>query len=106
MNGPQAVIKLLADTFRDYIAHFMKTGMDLLTICKRENTEFSFDGKNLLGSEENTKKVDPLVSELIDKITEAAEVKGFTRVDTAKNASEKAEPKEAAPKKRSIKKKI
>lgn len=87
-------------------AEIRETGMDLLTICKRENAEFSFDGKNLLGSEENTKKLDPLVSELIDKITEAAEAKGFTRVDTSTNVPEKAESKEVVPQKRSIKKKI
>ena len=28
-----------------------ETGMDLLTICKRENVEFPFDGKNLLAVE-------------------------------------------------------
>ena len=87
-------------------AEIRETGMDLLVICKRENVEFPFDGKNLLAREETTRKVDPFVSELMDKITKAAEANGFIRVDTSSEASEKAQVKEVAPKKKSIRDKI
>ena len=79
-------------------------GKELLTIAKRDDGKFYFNGENLLGeksaapSSVEKRPVDSLVSSLVEKITQNAEAHGFTRVDNQPLKAEGPEKKE--PKKR------